>query len=188
MLDKLFGSKLRLKLVALLLVKPEKAWALPELAKAVTAKAVALAKELKILEKLGLINQSGDKPCLTAGRRWRVNPDFIIYPELRTLVLKGQILLERKLVQKIGKMGDLKLLLLTGKFVGLPTLPTDIFIVGKIKRDQLSRLIRKYERELSNEINYTIMSYQEFKYRRDITDHFLYDILESKHLTLVNKL
>ncbi len=55
-------------------------------------------------------------------------------------------------------------------------------------RDQLGRLIRKYERELGSEINYTVMSYPEFKYRKDITDHFLYDILESKHLTLVNKL
>lgn len=188
MLDKLFGSKLRLKLIALLLAKPERAYALPELAKALNAKILAVAKELKFLDKLGLISQGGDKPCLTAGRRWRANPDFILYPELRTLVLKGQLLLERKLAQKIGKMGDLKLLLLTGKLVGLPSLPTDIFIVGKIKRDQLGRLIRKYERELGSEINYTVMSYPEFKYRKDITDHFLYEILESKHLTLINKL
>ena len=181
MLDKLFGTKLKIKLIGLFLSKPDKEFSAAEAAKAAGGQVAAAVKELKVLEKLGLLNQS-------APNGWRVNADFILYPELRGLVLKGKLLLERSLIKKIEKTGHLKLLLLTGKFMGLPYMPTDILLVGQIRRESLSRLIKKHERDLGQEINYTIMSEQEFKYRKDITDKFLYDILENKSLRVIDKL
>ena len=41
--------------------------------------------------------------------------------------------------------------------------------------------------ELGKELNYTIMGNQEFKYRRDITDVFLYDILEGRKLVVIDE-
>jgi hypothetical protein len=40
---------------------------------------------------------------------------------------------------------------------------------------------------LGKELNYTIMGNQEFKYRRDITDVFLYDILEGRKLVVIDE-
>ena len=50
------------------------------------------------------------------------------------------------------------------------------------------RLVKELEVELSKEINYTIMGTHEFKYRRDITDVFLYDILGGKKIVIVDEL
>src|SRR3989338_5449570 len=49
-------------------------------------------------------------------------------------------------------------------------------------------LIKRFEKELNREINYTVMTYQEYKYRHDITDRFLYEILGGKKIVIVNKL
>ncbi|MFH1173182.1 MAG: hypothetical protein V1692_01470 [bacterium] len=200
MLDKLFGNKLRLKLVLTFLGHPEERFSVAQLVKLTRAKAGSIKREIAGLLKLNLlIEPSAEqlaeeamdgkaRKIVRPNKAYQINADFIIYPELRSLVLKGQLLLERHLVKKIEKMGNLKLLLLTGKFVGLPNLPTDIFLVGRVDRDQLARMVKKYEKELGSEINYTVMEYSEFKYRRDITDRFLYDILENKHITFVDKL
>jgi len=40
---------------------------------------------------------------------------------------------------------------------------------------------------LEREINYTVMTKEEFLYRKDITDKFLYTILDGKKVEIINK-
>jgi hypothetical protein len=75
---------------------------------------------------------------------------------------------------------------LTGFFVGQEHAPTDIFIVGKISKDRATALIRAFEREVGRELNYTVMTQQEYKYRRDVTDRFLCSILDSKKIVVLD--
>jgi len=67
-------------------------------------------------------------------------------------------------------------------------MPTDILIVGRLNRKKLRNLIRRFEKELNREINYTLMSFAEFKYRKDITDKFLYHVLENKRVEVINEI
>ena len=48
--------------------------------------------------------------------------------------------------------------------------------------------MKKLQANFDNEIRYTIMNLREFNYRRDITDRFLYTILENKRVTLIDTL
>ena len=57
-----------------------------------------------------------------------------------------------------------------------------MLLVGKVNKVKLVKLIKELEFELGREINFTLFNPQEFKYRRDITDIFLYGILEGKKL------
>ena len=82
--------------------------------------------------------------------------------------------------------GNISYLALTGTFTGEAEAPTDVLVVGKVNRDRLSALIRSFEKEVGKEINYTVMTAQEFTYRKDVTDRFLYSILESKKLTVID--
>ncbi|MBI4779271.1 hypothetical protein HY797_02355, partial [Candidatus Falkowbacteria bacterium] len=43
------------------------------------------------------------------------------------------------------------------------------------------------EVELGKEINFTVFENQEFKYRRDITDIFLYGILDGRKLVVIDE-
>ena len=44
------------------------------------------------------------------------------------------------------------------------------------------------EKELEREINFTIMGEKEFRYRQELMDIFLFNILEGKTITLINNL
>jgi len=113
---------------------------------------------------------------------YQANTSFVLFNEIKALIIKAQILYERDFIDKLRSTGTVKLLLLTGFFANIDSSPVDILLVGKVNRDKLIMHIRELEGELDREINYTVMDFKEFKYRRDITDVFLYGILESKRI------
>lgn len=96
--------------------------------------------------------------------------------------------MKKILWKKLNSIGKVKLLVLTGIFVNNPNTLIDILIVGKINKIKLIKLIRELEVELGKEINYTVFDYREFKYRRDITDIFLYGILDSRKLVVIDEI
>jgi hypothetical protein len=211
MLDQLFHSKIRFKLLRFFLTEETDFYSLSEIAKRIRERDSSLRKELKNLKNLKFIEEKEMEGKVSdihtkvykkrqknikikLGRQkklykaYQVNTDHILYPELRALFLKARLLLEEILAKKIQKIGQIRLLVLTGFFVDLSYLPTDILIVGRINRKRLKNLIKKFERELGRSINYTVMSTQEFKYRHDLTDRFLFNILESRKVVLIDKM
>jgi len=124
----------------------------------------------------------------TDKKYFRVNTDFILYEEIKALILKAQVLYEKDFINKISKFGSLKLLILSGFFVHDATAPVDLLIVGKFNKNKLARLIKELENDLNREIDYTIMAFREYKFRRDVTDIFLYDILERKNIVVVDEI
>jgi len=119
---------------------------------------------------------------------FKVDTDFVLYQELRALILKSQLLLQRDLKRKINDAGTVSYLALTGSFLGRQDMPVDMFIVGRINSDKLKRLIKSFEKSLGTEINYSVMTVKEFNYRRQITDKFLFSILESPKIVLMDKI
>lgn len=184
MLEQLFGSRTRIKLLRLFLANPDKLFFVREITRKIEERINSVRRELKNLEEMGLIifrNKNQKK-------YYQVNDSFILYPELKSLILKAQVILEEKFVTDIKSMGNIQYMVLTGLFVGMKDRQTDILIVGKINRRKLNRLIKKFEHVFNTEINYTVMTAKEYKYRRDLTDRFLYDVLENKKIVMIDKL
>ena len=119
---------------------------------------------------------------------YKANAGFILFDEIKSLIIKAQILYGRDFIDKLKMAGNAKLLILTGKFVNEPDFPVDLLIVGRFNKIKLLKLIKGLEKELGREVNFAVMDAKEFKYRRDITDVFLYSILEGKHITAVNEM
>ena len=192
MLEQLFGSRTRVLLLRLFLDYPDKAFYVRELARTLGSQLHSIRRELENLELLGLLKvvpelenkEEGD----TQKKYYVMNVDFILYPELRALFLKARLLIEKDLVRHLQQIGRIQYLALTGMFVGLTEWPTDIFIVGNVHRKKIRMLIRRFEKELHQAINYTIMTKHEFKYRREITDRFIFNILENKKIVIIDKL
>ncbi|RLC39082.1 hypothetical protein DRH27_00575 [Candidatus Falkowbacteria bacterium] len=125
-------------------------------------------------------------PTKTDKKYFRVNTDFILYEEIKALIIKAQVLYEKDFINKISKIGNLRLLILSGYFVNDPAAPVDLFIVGKFNKNKLTKLIGELESDLNREINYTIMALKEYQFRRDITDIFLYDLLERRNIVVID--
>jgi len=198
MLEQLFGSKTRVFLLRLFLANQNDAYFVRELTRKIGAQINAVRNELENLVSMGIIEAvehsdkagSPDNEGRSAQQRkyYRVNTESLLYPELRALFAKSGILLERNFVQKLEKAGTISYLALMGHFVGENESPTDVFIVGKLDRAKVTLAVRSFERSVGKEINYTVLTPGEFRTRKDLTDRFLYSILDSKKVVVVDKL
>ncbi len=197
MLEHLFGSRTRVKLLSLFLRHPDEAIFVRELTRRVGTQINAVRRELANLIAFGLISEViVQEPIEGAGRRpgvkrkyYTVNKGFPLLQEISSLIIKAQLLLERRLDQEILKMGDVRYLAFLGVFMGQAKSPVDIFVVGEqIDKRGLQKLVQETERDLGAEVNFSLMTLEEFRYRKDITDRFLYGILEAPKNVVVDRL
>lgn len=194
MLEHLFGSKTRVQLLRTFLNSPEKFFFVRELTRLLGIHLNAIRRELENLEKLGIIQSStkidlereAEKSLKDNKKYYKLNGAFTFIDELRALMVKAQLMLEQSFMEKLAKLGNVSYCLLSGVFTGRADAPVDILVVGRVNRTRFLRLIKPFERELGRPLNYTILSDADFRYRRDVTDRFLYDLLEHKHLLIVD--
>ena len=198
MLEKLFGSKARVKILKLFLLNPTDKFYIRQLARDLKLQLNSVRRELENLEHFGILtsdikkDEAGDgENKITGGQEkkyFRANPDFVLFDEIKALIIKAQILYEKDFVKKLQAMGKIKLLVLTGIFVNNPNTLIDILLVGKINKIKLMKLIKELEIELGKEINFTVFEPHEFKYRRDITDIFLYGVLDGRKMVVIDEI
>src|SRR3989338_7502854 len=166
MLEHLFGSKTRVKLLRLFLGSPGTAFYVRELARKAESQIHAIRRELENLERLGIIRAgegSGDGAETSALRLrmrkyYQLDAEFSLASELRSLVMKSQFLVEEEFKRRIRQMGSIRYFALLGTFVGAEGAPTDLLVVGQLNRKRLGRLLKQFEREVGAPVNYTLMS------------------------------
>jgi predicted transcriptional regulator len=192
MLEQLFGSHTRARLLNLFLRNSDKSFFVREITRKIRSQINSVRRELKNLEDMGLLvseTEKEDSKSRGASKKYyKVNKSFVLYQELQALILKSQLLLQRDLQKKINELGKISYLALTGSFLGREEMPIDLFVVGRVNPGKLARLIKKFEKSLGEEINYTAMSVKEFNYRRQLTDKFLFSILEGAKIVLIDKI
>jgi hypothetical protein len=192
MLNALFGSEARVKILNLFLLHPEERYYLRQVARELNLQVNSVRRELENMVKFDLlkaekISSSKGKTTGRSDKRYfSVNKIFILYPEIKALLIKAQILSSQKFLNGLQKICQPKFLALTGLFTNYPEAQTDILIVGTVRRSAFLKLIKDLEKDLAREINFTIMDEREFRYRREIMDIFLYTILEGKTVVLLD--
>jgi len=195
MLEQLFGSKTRLKLLKMFLLQPEAKFYVRELTRELDVQINAVRRELETLMLLGLIEEVKFSKSTEKGRRnnqkkfYQANPQAIVYSELRALLLKSQRLGEREMTDLIVERGgDIALFILTGRFVDKDNVPSDMLIVGDVKAAQVAKLVEEYEQEVGFEIRYTILTVQEYEDRKHVMDKFLFTLLEGPVIKVIDEL
>lgn len=179
--------------MGLLLNNQDTAFFVRELTRKLGMQINGVRNELDNLLQAGLVIET-DSPTGTqvddraAGQKkyYKLNAQSMLYPEMRALFLKARMVTEKDFVRRLAETGSVTYLALTGFFCGADDAPTDIFIVGRVNKERMLSQIKAFEKEIGREINYTLMTPQEYKYRRDVTDKFLYSILESKKIVVVD--
>jgi predicted nucleotidyltransferase len=189
MLHTLFNSLPKIRILQVLLAKPDEIFSIGDIVgKARTQRAVA-TKALRHMIKNGVVLKIKIASNKKTEYGYQIDETFILFNELRALFLKSQLLMEGDLVKQVKKMGGVMLIVLTGIFTGGHTdSPTDVLIVGKVNKKRVEKLINSFEKKINIDIRYTVMSSTEYKYRKDITDRFLYSILEGNKIVVVDKL
>lgn len=185
MLEQLFSSKTRVKLLKLFLNETgDREHFVRELTRITGEHLNSIRRELDNLEDLGLV-LSNEKD---AKKYYSINKDFILLPELRALFLKSRELNEQKVIQQIEKVGKIDLLVLSGAFTGNRDSQVDIFIVGRVVKPLLEKIIKAYFKETGKELNYAIMMRKEFEERVELGDRFVFTLLNGRKIVVINKI
>ncbi len=161
MLNAIFGSISRVKILNLLLLSPEKKYQVQKLLLDLGLSPSVLRKELKNLVGFGILKEEKikmekeetlaarkTKSILKEEKFYSANTKFLLYLEIKALFTKAQILFSQKFIDNLQKICQVKFLALTGVFTNYPESPTDILLVASIRRPAFLKLLTELEKEL----------------------------------------
>lgn len=183
MLSDLITSKSRTKLLSVFLANPYEMYHVRELVRRTGDEINAVRRELQFLEKHGILEKEN-----RANRvYYSLDKNYPFYYDLLIIGAKT-IGLGSEIISNRTKLGKIKYALFSGKFVRRIKEQADaveVVIVGTVVLPELAILIRNEEMRLGTEINYTAMSEEEFKFRKQRKDPFIVDILSNSKIMLV---
>jgi hypothetical protein len=184
MLEKIIESRFESAILSFLLVAPERSFTAQEISKRLGVPSGKAVYILTVFAKQGMVSAFGKR-----GKKYFIiNPRYKLLPEIKQYLLKNGSVYHDELFGAIKKLGDVRAAFLSGIFTGYPNLPVDLLLVGKINLQKLSDFLKRAERLMGQEINYSIMTEDEFHMRRDTFDRFIKDIFDYRHLVVVDNL
>lgn len=184
MLEHLFGSRTRVKLLRIFCQYSDQQFFVRELTRKIGEQINSVRRELTNLEKIGLLKSN----LQNKKKFYQIVTSHILYSEIKSLILKSRFTIEREFVAKVKKFGSVQYLILCGYFVDDKEAPVDLFIVGRVSKKKLALLLEKFNEGFGYEVRFTAMNLEEFRYRKEVTDKFLYDIINRKKIVLVDKI
>jgi len=205
MLLKLFSSNTRVELLRLFLFDQDKKYYIRQLARDLDLHLNSVRRELNNLEEFGILTfefvegekdsnlhdddeQAKNLAKLKQERKYyKVNKEFPLVDEVKSLIMKSYVLNKKEFIDKLKLVGNVKILILTGIFTNNKDSSVDLLIVGELNKIKLSNAVKKFEKEIGREINYTSMSLEEFEYRRGLSDIFLSKILDGKKMIVIGE-
>ncbi len=183
MFSDLITSKTRVKLLNVFLTNPSEMYHVRECVRRTKEEINAVRRELLLLEKKGILQREP-----RANRvYYSLDKNYPFYFDLLKIGAKT-IGLGKDIIDNRVKLGKLKFAMFSGKFIRrMKETPEDVdlIIVGTIVLPELAILVRTEEARLGTEINYTAMTEEEFKFRKQRNDPFLVGILYGSRVMLI---
>ena len=186
MIDSLFGSKTRVKLLHLFLNNPEKSFYVREITRMIDEQINSVRRELANMVSVGIVQQDAIDNKLY----YSVNEDYpyikplaVIFSDKNTEGAAGGVSWK----DSLGRMRGLRLAIISGKLVVGSSSAVDLLLVGDdMSAVTIKNLVKKIEKDRKIEINYAVISYDDFYYRMSVKDRFIMDIIRNKHSVLVD--
>lgn len=183
MLEDLIVSRVRVKILKLFLTDPGKIFHVREIVRQTSEEINAVRRELAHLEKHGILSKE------PRGNRlyYAFRKDYPLYFDLLNLIAKTSGL-GGEILKNKGRLGKIKFAMLAGRFVrgkqsGADEV--DLLLVGTVVLPELAQIVRKTESKREQEINYTVMSEEEFGFRKKKHDPFLLSILDGSRVMII---
>jgi len=183
MLEDIIVSKVRVKLLSIFFANPAEIYHVRGLVRKTGEEINAVRRELLHLETAGILKK---EPRGNRLYYW-VNSNYLLYPELLMMIAKETDLGEQ-IIKNRNRIGKITFCVFSSKFVKKERRredEVDILVVGNVVMAELSVLIKAEEEKRGKEINYTVMSNEEFDFRKKRRDPFLLGILYSSKVMII---
>ena len=186
MLEYFITSKTKRLLLKLFLTNPERAFYTRQIAKLTGEPLNAVRRELGYLETAGLLESRREGNL----KYFSVVKEFPFYPELKKIIY-STVGLGDYLRTKLEDSESIELAFIYGsvaKNEETGKSDIDLFVVGEIEEEEFHRLVSDIEREISREINYTLMTKEEFRERDEKEEPFIKRVKKEEKLMLKGNL
>jgi hypothetical protein len=199
MIEQLFGSKTRVKLLQLFYSNPNRSFYVREITRKIDEQINSVRRELANLLSIGIIASDTTNNRLY----YEVNQTYGYYEPLKAIFGGSEVSGKTPIAKKqsdgadnaapnverdrIKLLGNIEVALYTGQFTRDESSGIDVLIVGDINQHALQKYMAELESQEGKDIRYTVMPPQEFGYRRQIKDRFISTVLGSKKQVLIDK-
>ena len=183
MLSDLIISQVRIKTLNHFFEHPSSAYHVRELVRILQEEINAVRRELGYLEKRNILKKE------PRGNRiyYSLRRDYPYYFDLLELVAKTNGV-AREILKLKNKLGKIKFAVMSGSFVrgeSFDENKVDLLIIGQIVLPELDALVKNEQLRKNREMNYTVMSEEEFKFRKERKDPFVFGILLGSRVMII---
>lgn len=203
MVEQLFGSKTRVKLLHLFYGNPNRSFYVREITRKIDEQINSVRRELANLLNIGIIVSDNTNHRLY----YEVNQSYDYYAALLAIFGDGSTgepsepskKAEKRAISAepakvvvnndaaLKSLGNLEVVFYTGQFTRDERSGIDMLIVGEVNQNALQKYVAELEAKEGKDIRFVLMSISEFEYRRQIRDRFITTALESKKQVIIDK-
>lgn len=207
MIESLFGSKTRVKLLKLFLENTEESYYVREITRKIDEQINSVRRELSNMTNLGIVTSDNrenklyysinqDSPYFTALRAMFdpssldvpvIKPESANQPKANSKDSAAGISPEPGYLAQLDRLDGLRLAVASGRLVGRLGKNIDLLLVGDMNSAKLKSTIKSIETAVKHELNYSVMDSNEFYYRLSIKDRFVSDIINQDHQILIDR-
>jgi hypothetical protein len=210
MIEQLFGSKTRVKLLQLFYSNPNRAFYVREITRKIDEQINSVRRELSNLLSIGIITSDATQNRLY----YEVNQEYQYYKPLAAIfggakmseapasekstkkdkkaaepipaAPKADVSDEHPLAKGFRGIGRVELALLTGQFTRDNMAGIDVLIVGDVNQTKADKFMSELEQSENKELRYTILPLENYRYRLQINDRFISNVLGAKKQVIIN--
>ncbi len=192
MIEQLFGSKTRVKLLQLFYSNPNRSYFVREITRTINEQINSVRRELSNLLSIGIITSDNTNNKLY----YEVNQKFEYYTPLKQIFGGGVKKMSKKTKAQADEpaadndlraVGHVDLAVLTGQFTRDNSAGVDLLVVGQINPNALQKYVDDLEAKEKKSLRYTVMTVADFRYRQQIRDRFVTAIAKAKKQILVDE-
>jgi uncharacterized protein YfkK (UPF0435 family) len=190
MIDTLFGSKTRVKLLYLFLNNPGRAFYVREITRRVDEQINSVRRELANMLNVGVIKSDSVDNKLY----YEVDTDYMHYEPLHKIFsdtstpseISSEVVSTTDWSKRVKQLSGVKALVLSGTYVTGARSKVDILIVGNVPKAKLKKFIKDLEEDEHRTISYATLKYDDFYYRLSLKDRFVSEIIDGKHVVVTD--
>lgn len=193
MIEQLFGSKTRVKLLQLFYSNPNRSFYVREITRKIDEQINSVRRELGNLLSIGIITSDNTNNKLY----YEVNQKYEYYKPLQEIFGGGVKKSAKKTAATVDgvvgegehdlkSVGHVELAVYTGQFTRDDSVGIDFLVVGDVNPNALQKYVDQLESQENKSIRYTVMSPADFRYRQQIRDRFAVAIQQAKKQVLVD--
>ncbi|MDQ3093572.1 MAG: transcriptional regulator [bacterium] len=204
MIEQLFGSKTRVKLLYLFYGNPDRSFYVREITRKIDEQINSVRRELSNLLNVGLISSDNSNNRLY----YQVNKNYEFYKPLNQIFgtavaepsAEDSVPVTEELVEELAavtttsndarrwkQIGNIDAVIYTGRLTRDDIVNIDIVVVGDANPTQLDNLVADMEKTEGTELRYAVFDSDEAKYRAQVRDRFWSQLHTAKKQVIFDK-